>query len=169
VSISASAYTLGNSATWHSEIGATLAVLRSDAIDIDLGGGYEPNGWSNVPELVTRLGLGRAVAGGRVQATAAIGVGTARSEAYGDFDLAADHPVGGGVYAGLDARYRVDLAQDPDDSPLECEYVAQAAAFAVRRFGRFALIASAGVVDWKMRFGIAQTGGLAALGGAVAF
>jgi hypothetical protein len=120
---------------------------------------------------VSRVSIGRAVLGGRVQATAAIGVNQPgdRSERYGDFDLAATHPVGWGVHAGVDARYRVDLAQDADDSPTERQWDAQLAAFASHAIGRFALMASAGYAGWKMRFGTPNAGALATLSLAAQF
>jgi hypothetical protein len=169
VSLHADASTLGDSPQWRSELGASVRVIRARDFDLDVGGGYQPLGWSGMPELVSRVALGRSIAGGRAQLTAAIGVSTADSDSYGDLDLAASHPVGHGVYAGLDSRVRADLQPDPGDSPTEREWDAQVAAFASRSFGRFALIGSAGVVDWKMRFGAEQTGALALLGVAATF
>ena len=143
--------------------------LRSDVVELAVAGGLEPIGWSGVPENVSRVAVGRQIAGGRAELTAALGVGVGRSERSGDLDLWADHPVGGGVFAGVDARYQVDLALDPDDSPAEREWDGAVTAFTARGFGRCTLIGGAGVTAVKQRFGVAHTGALATVGVAASF
>jgi hypothetical protein len=150
--------------------GVTVGVVHSRALDVALATDYEPIGFNMVPALVPRLIVGTRVAAMHVQAQLAYGQGLADGERYGDAQLTALHPLGGGLAAGAGSRLRLDLQHDAVEPVGERAWDVDAGPMASLAVGRVTVAAMGGVTAWQEHTAPSErVGAIAELGLASSF
>ncbi len=117
---------------------------KSQGLDLAVQGGWEHQGFNQVPAVVGRVAVGKHVGGAYVLASSAVGFGTSDNERYGELTLGGVGEVLPKLYAGLDARGRMDLQHETDPST-EDAWDVQAGPVATYAAGPVAVTAMAGV------------------------
>jgi hypothetical protein len=167
ITLRAAASNYGMSESLRPSAGVVIDVLReaSSGVDLAVGSEYEATGWNRVPAVVARAAIARTMGKTRLIGNVALGVGLTDDELYGDVRAAALRAFGAGIFAGLDARARLDLERDDDEPDGEPDWDVQAGPVITYVIGRVAISAAAGLSAWKLRAGgPTRAGALGALG-----
>ena len=117
---------------------------NKQGLDLSLFGGWERQGFNGVPDVTARIAAGRHVGGTYLAASTAMGIGTDDNERYGELTLSGLGHIAPHLYAGLDARGRIDLQHDTDPST-EDAWSLQAGPVASLAAGPVAVTALAGI------------------------
>ena len=136
----------GPTGTLEPRVVGQLGLLDENKQGLDLSafGGWERHGFNGVPDVTARIAAGRHVGSTYLAASTAIGIGTTDNERYGELTLSGLGNVAPHLYAGLDARGRMDLQHDTDPST-EDAWSLQAGPVASLAAGPVAVTAIAGV------------------------
>ena len=132
--------------TLEPRIAGQLGILdeKKQGLELSVFGGWERQGFNGVPAITGRIAAGHHIGSTYVAASTAMGFGYNDNERYGEVTLSGLGPVTRHLYAGLDARGRLDLQHDTDPST-EDAWDLQAGPVASLAAGPVAVTALAGV------------------------
>jgi len=122
---------------------------KTQGLDLAIIGGWEHQGFNQEPDVMGRLAIGKHVGGAYLIGTTAMGFAYGDNERYGELTLGGLGKVAPNLYAGLDARGRMDLQHDTDPSTEEA-WTAQAGPAATYVAGPVGITAVAGVSALRM-------------------
>jgi hypothetical protein len=136
----------GPTGTLEPRVSGQLGILdeHKQGLELSVFGGWERQGFNGVPEVTARIAAGHHIGDTYVAASTAMGFGYNDNERYGELTLSGLGHVAPHLYAGLDARGRLDLQHDTDPST-EDAWAVQAGPVASYAAGPVALTAVAGV------------------------
>ncbi|MBV8762590.1 MAG: hypothetical protein JO257_35220 [Deltaproteobacteria bacterium] len=117
---------------------------KKQRLDLSVSGGWERQGFNGVPAVTARIAAGHHIGDAYVAGSTAMGFGINDNERYGELTLSGLGHVAPHVYAGLDARGRLDLQHDTDPST-EDAWAVQAGPVASVAAGPVAVTGFAGV------------------------
>jgi hypothetical protein len=123
---------------------AVLLDEKQQGLDLAIVGGWEHQGFNQVPDVVGRVAIGKHVGGAYLVGSSATGFGYNDNERYGELTLGGIGEVLPKLYAGVDARGRMDLQHDTDPNT-EDAWSAQAGPVATYAAGPVGITAVAGV------------------------
>lgn len=146
-----------------------LSLLDEDtqAIDLQLGGGWTHSGFNQVDAGFLALSSGATVRGTYVASMARFELGQ-DAERAGILGAAAIHEVRRHVFAGVDSKLGVDLERDANEPAHENSWDLEAGPLATYTTGKVQLTASAGLAAQRERTASASDVGVyggAGLGG----
>jgi hypothetical protein len=107
-----------DSTTLEPQVMGQLVLLdeKTQGLDLAFIGGWEHQGFNGVPDALGRVAVGKHVGGAYLVGSTAMGFGYNDNERYGELTLGGIGEVLPKLYAGLDARGRMDLQHDTDPS-----------------------------------------------------
>jgi hypothetical protein len=131
--------------TLEPQVSAQVIVLveKEQGVDLMIVGGWEHEGFNQVPDALGRLAVGRHVGGAYLLGSAAMGFAYDTSDRYGELTLGGLGEVLPHLYAGLDSRGRRDLGDAIE--PNEDAWSLQAGPIATYVAGPIGITAVAGV------------------------
>ncbi len=136
----------GPTGTLEPRIAGQLGILddKKQGLDLSVFGGWERQGFNGVPQITARIAAGHHIGATYLAASTAMGFGYNDNERYGELTLSGLGHVAPHLYAGLDARGRLDLQHDTDPST-EDAWAVQAGPVASLAAGPVAVTGFAGV------------------------
>jgi hypothetical protein len=136
----------GPTGTLEPRVSGQLGILdeKKQGLELSLFGGWERQGFNGVPAVTARIAAGHHIGETYVAASTAMGFGYSDNERYGELTLSGLGHVAPHLYAGLDARGRMDLQHDSDPAT-EDAWAVEAGPVASYAAGPVALTAVAGV------------------------
>jgi hypothetical protein len=153
LALRAGAASTGPAGDFDPTITLQLDVLRQRdaAVDLAIVSGYEASGFNTVPAWIGRVALGRSFGAARVVADLGYSAGLADGERAGSASFGMLVHVTPHGYAGLDARFAIDLERDADEPIGEPDWQLVAGPVASYVIGSYVVTATAGVSSLKYR------------------